>query len=554
MRWRWAPWAVALVALLAMASSLGNGFAMDDVSIVEANAAVHDAAHWWHRFAESYWPDTRGGGLYRPLAMVAYTGLWAVGGGSAAPFHAANVVLYVALCLAMLRLSRALLGETAAVVAALLFAAHPVHVEAVANVVGMAELLAALPMVLAVALYLEWRARGDLTPRQVVALTALSAVACFGKENGVMLVLLLGAAELIVIPATNGRGRRLVPLFAALAVVAVTYVSVRSSVLRGMKGEFAHVVWVVNSGATRHLTMLGVSLDWLRLLLWPARLAAEYTPPHVAVITGWDWLLVPALLLVSGVVSVAALGRRRWPVPAFACAWLVITLLPVSNTLVAAGLILGERTLLMPSVAAMVLVGWVLERALTHAREAATPSPLARPLAGVIVTLLVVGGTWRSATRSPVWRDNQTLFEQTVRDVPDSYRAHYHLGAWYLDHDRLKEGERELRQAIALYPLDFEPGGYLAEAYRKHDLCIPALPLYRKALAITPSAGLVRAGYVVCLMGGAQFDSARAVARRGMRPGWEAVSELERLIGVADSLERTGTIVPRTEREVRPGG
>ncbi len=528
---------MVLVAALASAASLGNGFAMDDVPIVQANDAVHDAAHWWRRFAESYWPPMRGGGLYRPLTMLIYAGLWAVGKGSPAPFHWANVLLYVALCLAVLRLARALLPERGAVAAALLFAAHPVHVEAVANVVGLSEMLAAIPMVLAVALFLERRHQGDLRARDIAVLTALYAWGCLAKEHGAMLPLVLGVAELVVVPYTIGRWRRLVPLLASLSVVAVAYLAARHAVLAGVKGEFPHVVWATHSGATRHLTMLGVSLEWLRLLFWPAHLSAEYSPPNIPVITGWTWVLIPALFVVYGVKSMAVFGRRRWPVPAFACAWLVITLFPVSNTLVVAGLILAERTLLVPSVAAVLIAGWALDHALTAAREAATPSPLARPLAGAIVALLVIAGTWRSFERSMVWHDNGTLFAQTVRDVPDSYRAHYHLGAWFLDHDKLVDAERELRAAIALYPLDYEPRAFLAETYRKHELCAPAIPLYREALAIVPRAGVPRAGYVACLIGGAQYDSARAVARRGIGKGWEAESELKRLVGVADSLE-----------------
>ncbi|MBI3790249.1 MAG: hypothetical protein HY275_05160 [Gemmatimonadetes bacterium] len=516
-RWWWAGLAVLLVAAVASAGSLGNGFAMDDVPIIQTNGLVHDAAHWWHRFAESYWPRERGGGLFRPLTMLAYTGLWAVGQGAPAPFHWANVALYALLCLAVLRLARVLLPEGGAVAAALLFAAHPVHVEAVANAVGLAEMLASLPMLLAAAWYIERRRRGALAPRDVAILAALYAVACLAKEHGAMLPLLLLVAEAILLPAEPGKWRRLVPLGVAFTVVAAGYLVARQLALAGVNGEFPHVVWATSSVTTRHLTMLGVSLEWLRLLFWPATLSAEYSPPAIRVITGWSWTLVPAVALVYGVKSVAVFGWRRWPLPAFACAWLVITLFPVSNTLVVAGLILAERTLLVPSVAAVLLVGWTLE-ALVRQVPAADRRR-ARALAGTIALLLVALGTWRSSERGPVWKDNGTLFAQTVRDLPDAYRAHYHLGAWYLDHDQLPAAERELRAAIALYKLDYEPRAFLAEAYRKHDLCPPALALYREALAIVPRAGLPRAGYVACLIGMAQYDSARAIARRGIGQG-----------------------------------
>ena len=545
-RWSWAPWAVVVVAIAASATSRGNGFALDDIPIVQANAAVHDAAHWWHRFAESYWPPDRGGGLYRPLTMLAYTGLWAVQGGAPAPFHWASVLLYVALCLAVLRLMRAVLAEPGAVAGALLFAAHPVHVEAVANVVGLSELLAGIPMVLAAALYIERRRIGSLTPRDIGALAALYALGCLAKEHAAMLPVLLGAAELLLFRGSplRKRLRPLLPLAGALVLVAGAYLAMRGAALSGVKGEYPHIVWATNSGTTRHLTMLGVSLEWLRLLFVPVRLAAEYSPPYIEVIRGWSWLLVPGALLVYLVTSTAVFGGKRGPVPAFACAWLVVTLFPVSNTLVVAGLVLAERTLLVPSVAAMMLVGWAVD-----AVRVTVPGGAVRPLVHgrllvATVSLLVVAGVWRSAERSPVWHDNERLFEQTVRDVPDAYRAHYHLGAWYLDHGRLQDAEHALRAALAVYQYDFEPRAYLAEAYRKRDLCNPALPLYREALAMVPRAGVPRSGYVACLIGRAEFDSARAVARRGIGHGWEAEAELARLVLVADSLERVGSRAP----------
>ena len=61
---------------------------------------------------------------------------------------------------------------------------------------------------------------------------------------------------------------------------------------------------------------------------------------------------------------------------------------------------------------------------------------------------------------------------------------------------------------------------------------------------MVPRAGVPRSGYVACLIGRAEFDSARAVARRGIGHGWEAEAELTRLVLVADSLERAGSRAP----------
>ena len=79
---------------------------------------------------------------------------------------------------------------------------------------------------------------------------------------------------------------------------------------------------------------------------------------------------------------------------------------------------------------------------------------------------------------------------------------------------------------------------YLANEYRKQDLCSPAVPLYLKAIKLAPRSSDVRIGLVGCFIAQSQFDTARATARNGIPFGGPAAREYRRLIGVADSLER----------------
>ena len=88
--------AIVLLALLASVTSLANGFAYDDRWIIADNPNVHDPAHWWNVFGETYWPTTRNAALYRPLTILAYQVQWAVGGADPLLFHTVNVILYAA--------------------------------------------------------------------------------------------------------------------------------------------------------------------------------------------------------------------------------------------------------------------------------------------------------------------------------------------------------------------------------------------------------------------------------------------------------------------------
>src|SRR4029078_12194085 len=121
-----------------------NGFALDDVHLIATNERLHSLSGALRIFTQSYWPPEEGSSLYRPFTSLGFMLQWLIGGGSALPFHIVSIALYSAVSIAVLRFAGALVDWKVALLAAGLFAVHPLHVEAVANVVGQAELWAAL--------------------------------------------------------------------------------------------------------------------------------------------------------------------------------------------------------------------------------------------------------------------------------------------------------------------------------------------------------------------------------------------------------------------------
>src|SRR5688572_29264805 len=173
---------VAVIALAATITSLRNGFAYDDIPIIAANSRVHDLGAWWSFFGTSYWPPQYGESLYRPLSMLGYAIQWAIGGGNPMVFHATSIVLFLVLAVLVTAFLRELLDERSALAGAALFAAHPVHTEPIANVVGQAELLAAIGVVGATILYVRARKATGPNIAQSIGMAALYAGASLSKE------------------------------------------------------------------------------------------------------------------------------------------------------------------------------------------------------------------------------------------------------------------------------------------------------------------------------------------------------------------------------------
>ncbi|MEO8030625.1 MAG: hypothetical protein ABJC74_05245 [Gemmatimonadota bacterium] len=532
------PAAVAVIALLALAASvtsLGNGFAYDDVHIIVNNPHVHSLAQPWHRFAEQYWPPEVGVGLYRPVTILLYAMQWAAQGGQPLAFHLVSVLLYACVAILVLLVARRLLPAPAAFAAAAIWAVHPVHVEAVANVVGQSEIVTALWMLLAVLLYLRAREVGPLGVRQEIAISGLYLLACLSKEHGLVLPALLLAFEFTVLkrqPFTAGLRR----FYLQLALIGIAFFAVRTTVLGALAGDLPPYWMTGISTGQRWLTMLAIVPDWIRLLCWPAHLQADYGPRELELATVFGPGQILGLVLLASLAILALVVRRSQPVITVGLAWTAIALLPTSNLLLPTGIALAERTLFLPSVGICMVFGAVVAYALAR-RWRIVP---------IALWAVVVAGLIWSGWRQPVWKDNPTLFHQMTLDAPLSYRAHWGYGSMLFDKGDKDQGFRELQIAHSLYDRDSGLLLEMARDLRNAGRCQGAVPLYRQAIAVTPSDELrwgTRTMLILCLLDLRDFPAAKAEARRGQQAQLMA-SQFRNLERYADSLATAGTAKP----------
>jgi hypothetical protein len=327
------------------------------------------------------------------------------------------------------------------------------------------------------------------------------------------------------------------PFYLVLVLVAVSFVAVRSWVLAdhsiGGFQPFTPFNTLHITNRDRILTALGVVPDWVRLFYWPLRLSSEYGPPDVEIAQGFSVSQIPGLALLIAIIALGFILRRRQPVISFGIAFVVITLLPSSNFVLPAGIVLAERTLFLPSVGAMLVAATIIAVIAEH--WAAASRSDVRTLARVALVLVLVAGVWKSATRSTVWRSNDRLFRQAVIDSPDAYRAHYMLGAWHFENKRKREGEAEYRRALNLFPYDPFLSYNMAEQYRNVGLCGPAVPLYRWTFGLDANFPLGRGNFAWCLANEGLYDEARQRAFETIRVGGD-LKGMRRVIFITDSV------------------
>jgi hypothetical protein len=482
-----APYIVAFLAIVGSLSGITNGFALDDVHLIVANDRLHHLSRAFGVFTQPYWPPEEGSSLYRPFTSLAFVLQWTVGGGSPLPFHIVSIALYAIVSVAVFQLAVLMVDLKVALIAASLFAVHPLHVEAVANVVGQAELWSALFAIAALICYIR--------DKSIVKACAFYWVALLFKEHVIVLPAIIAAYEM----TGNRRIRDAVPALIAMSLVGIAFIVLRTIVIGELQGGGVSPLFAGEGLGARFYTMLRVSTEWMRLFFWPSTLSADYSPSQIPIATGFEAEMIPGLLVILSACVFAIHSRKNQPVISFALMSAAILLAIPSNLVVVTGFVLAERTLFLPSV--MVVIGAAAVLKYTFDSIGIVSADRARAVRFTLAafSLIVVAGIARSSTRNPVWRDNDTLFVNTVVDAPRSAKAHMMMAQLFSDRGNQKKAIEETIAALKVgSPKDSQLFAFAADMFQMAGDCKVASGLYARSLELRANQPQVRINASIC--------------------------------------------------------
>ncbi len=511
--------AAAVVAILIYIGALSNGFAYDDLAVIANNDWVRHGVVLTRAFALPYWPS---GTLYRPLTTLSYGVDWALSGSRPLLFHAVNIAWYALDAALVAWLALRWWPPLAAALAGILFAVHPVHVEAVANVVGRAELLAATALL---TLALVASTPRPLSIPRLVVIGLLSAAALCSKETGVVAPLIVWATARLRRDLSAADVRRMTG--AAVLGIAVPLAQ-RILVLGTVTGDSPHPAFMAGSHAQSMALALATIPRAVSLLFFPHLPRIDYSPSSTA-LAHPDLLLVwcgaALVILACAILAVHA----RWPSPwTWAAVFTIGTFAPVSNLVVHTGVVLADRTLYSPSIGTSLLLAGAFTFVARLSERIRVPDRgrmVVRrggfaALAAVAATLAVIGAADTLRTVG-VWRDNQSVFTAMRDRSPASYRGYYMLGAEErmrsaATHQPAIEAHRDYTTAISLFDGDptllYEAA---ANALQLRDTS-DALTWLAQSIARDPTQRRSRTMLVLLEVGRGETSAARELLRTGV--------------------------------------
>ena len=435
-----------LASFLVYANTLANGFVSDDHQQIEGNPYAHSFRYVGKIFTTTVWSFQGNEGrtnYYRPLMTFGYVLCDKAFQTYPFGFHLVNLFLNcLVVWLVFLICRKVFADDRLAVVAAILFAFHPVHSEAVAWVAAVTELQLAMFYLLTFWFFLRL-SDPETKLRTPVFMWVSFLLALLSKEQAVTLPALATVYEHFYREDRNRtKWNKKISRYAPLWLLSGAYLVFRVIVLHGFAPVAQRPDLTIFQLVLSALALIG---QYAAKLFWPHPLIAFYLFEKSASLADSNVLLgavVAGLFLALFVI----LWKRARPY-SFWLVWMAATLAPVLNVRWMAASALAERYLYVPSVGFCFLVAggllWFWDRAprLRWASWARTVAASSAVVLLALSCLLII-------KRNRQWRDDEKLIVADLTAQPHASYLRANLGA--IEWSRHNEGEAVRQWTIAL--------------------------------------------------------------------------------------------------------
>jgi len=504
-----------LAAILCYGITLWHGYTLDDAIVITENQYTQQGLSGIGKLLtsdafEGFYGEKKSlvaGGRYRPLSLVTFAiekGLW---GQNPWLSHLINLLLLAFTGMALQRLIDKLFPAhqqgktlTTGMVAALLFIAHPIHTEVVANIKGRDELLALLFSFMATLQALHYLK--NRKNKYLWGGALLFALALLSKENSITFLALIPLAGYQILPKTNipkkEPGKRILQYMLPLLAVSILFLWIRHSIVGGgsdtQPDELMNNPFLEAAVGQKFGTIFYTWFRYLGLLIFPHPLTYDYYPYHITLHGLFHPLSIIGALsyLALGVLAIVGLAKRK--IYGLSVAFYLIPFSLVSNLLFPVGTFMNERFLYFSSVGFVMLVAHLLVHGL----------PRIMPAKGVVLgrsllILLLLAYTGKSISRSHAWKNNETLFLTDVKTSAGSAKSNMTAGGSLLEkaaktndnqlHKKyLQQAESYLQKALKIHPTYNDAllllGNLQFDAGRPAD---STLKYYARILATAPN-------------------------------------------------------------------
>ncbi|XP_059695282.1 protein O-mannosyl-transferase TMTC4 isoform X4 [Haemorhous mexicanus] len=471
----WAKMVVALISFLCFANSYDGDFVFDDSEAIINNKDLRAETPlgdlWYHDFWGSKLSSNTSHKSYRPLTVLTFRINYLFAGGFyPVGFHVINIILHCTISVLMVDVFSILLGglqfsnkgrrlnlaPKSSLLAALLFAVHPVHTECVAGIVGRADLLCALFFLLSFLGYCkafkENKEGHTFSVFWVLVSVVLGAIAMLCKEQGITILGLNAVFDALVINKIN-----LLEL-------------IRKLLYKDKSLEAINYNYYYSLNAWLLLCPWWLCFDWSMGCI-----------PLIKSVSDWRIIALAALwFCLIGLICQALCSedshKRR--ILTLGLGFLIIPFLPASNLFFRVGFVVAERVIYLPSIGYCILFTYGFSLLSKQAKK--------KKILAVAVLGILLINVMRCALRSSQWRSEEQLFRSALSVCPLNAKVHYNVGKNLADKGNQSAAIKYYREAVRLNPKYVHAMNNLGNILKERNELHEAEELLSLAVQIQP--------------------------------------------------------------------
>ncbi len=505
--WIWAL-AIAILTFLLYANTLNHSWALDDYSVIKENYVTQQGISGIPTLLKTeyrygYWNSP--GSLYRPLSLVIFAIEWSISKDNPAIGHFMNVFLFSITAVMVFYTMRKMLDNkhlAIPIVVTLLYAAHPIHSEVVANIKSLDEILAFLFCLISINLLVRYN---DTKSIFILILSILSyGLAMFSKESAITF---LAVFPLVLILFRNQSIPKSLITGLLYLIPAGLFLFVRNQVLHGqiVLDQISPLdnVLVNLKGFDQKGGAFAMIWIYFQTMLFPTKMVSEFglDSPQL---TGWgDWRAILGLLISLGLGVLAYLNWNKNRIITFGILFFFITFSVSSNLIIMIGTNYGERLLHAPHLGFLLLIGGLMYPFLyTNEVEKLSLNPSNLFSKHLIVNVLIYGFivyyAFLTLKRNPDWKDSVSLYKSDLKTAPNCAKLNFHYALELNKEGQLAKGEEQTKlqndaikyfeKSISIYPIYSDAFAEMGLAYYYKNDIENALLNYKKTLTLRPNA------------------------------------------------------------------
>jgi tetratricopeptide (TPR) repeat protein len=550
----------ALFAFLLYANTLGHDYAFDDFSVIKENYVVKQGMEGIStllttHYRYGYWNTP--GTLYRPLSLVLFAVEWEIAPDQAWLSHLINVLLYsLTIALLFYTLFRMLGpgGILYALFITLLFAAHPLHTEVVANIKSRDEILSVLFSLLT--LYSLFRYLSQSQGKWLATALFSFTLAMFSKESSItyFAVILFAIYFFRDLPL-----KRLAGLGSLFLAPIALYLLARSSVignLGGLEGQVSMLDNLLNNQSAGFAEKTATAIKILGLYLWkmliPYPLVSDMGYNQIPLSNWSDWRVLLSAALWLSILLVALRGLRNKSPFSFAAWYLLATISIFSNLIIMIGSSYGERFLYGPSLGVCFALAFgILHLAkLQKTKSSDSLSSIWQKgqKAFFILGPILLIYSFLTIQRNPDWKDSFSIYQADVSKSPNCAKAHYHYGLELVkkgvkastDQEKqnwLDQAHQQFGRSLEIHPAYGDAYAQLGLNFYRRKQYDKAMENYQKALEYKPNNATAYNNMGIIFFENRQMDKAKEVYEKAVKLDPRYVDALRNL-GVIHAVNK----------------